>query len=150
MDQLRVPTVMIRVEVRMADGSDLVGRIYAPAAAAAHAGPMRADEWLDDPAPFLPFLPEGAERPVLLGKASVAVVTVPERAQAHDPDAEGALHAVEVECGGRVWHGRVAFDLPRLLDLLNRPEPFFVLRDGARDHLVHKRHVTRVSEGAEE
>ena len=150
MDDLRVPTVAIPVELRLGDGRRLAGRIFVPAAAAAHSGPMRPDEWLNEPAPFLPFLPDDEQRPLLLAKATLAGLTVPARAQAHDPEVEGALHAVAVECGGQTWRGQVAFDLPRLLDFLNRPERFFVLRDGARDHLLNKHHVTRVSETAEE
>jgi len=146
MNDLRVPTVALGVEVRLADGRGLMGRIFVPATAATHAGPMRPDEWLNEPALFLPFLPDGEERPLLLAKATLAGLTVPAHAQAHEPEVEGALHAVEVECGGQTFRGQVAFDLPRLLDFLNRPERFFVLRDGARDHLLSKRHVARVSE----
>lgn len=150
MEDLRVPTVAVAVEVRLGDGRLLSGRIFAPAAAAAHSGPMRPDEWLNDPAPFLPFLPDGQNRPVLLARTAVAVMTVPARAQAHEPEVEGALRAVVVECAGQTWRGQMAFHLPRLLDFLNQSDCFCVLRDGARDHLLNKRHVTQVSETEEE
>jgi hypothetical protein len=146
MNDLRVPTVAITVALRLGDGRRLAGRVFVPAAAAAHSGPMRPDEWLEEPAAFLPFLPDGEDRPLLLAKATLAAMTVPADAQAHEPGVEGTLHAVEVECGGETWRGQVAFDLPRLLDLLNRPERFFVLRDGEHDHLLNKQHVTRASD----
>lgn len=150
MEDLRVPTVAIAVELWLADGRRLTGRIFVPAAASAHSGPMRPDEWLNDAAAFLPFLPDGEPRTVLLAKASLAALTVPARAPSHDLEGEGALHRVELECGGQTWRGQVAFDLPRLLDFLNRPERFCVVRDGAREHVLNKRHVTRVSETHEE
>lgn len=149
MEHLRVPTVEIAVAILATDGRH-EGRIFVPAAAAAHAGPTRPSEWLDDAATFLPFWPAGAEHPVLLAKASLAVLTVPAQAEAHDALAEGTLHAVEVVCAGVAWRGQVAFDRSRLLDFLNQADRFFVLRDGAHDHVVHKRHVTRVRETAEE
>ena len=42
------------------DGGRLArGRIFLPAAASHHNGPMRADEWMNEPTPFFPFLPDG-------------------------------------------------------------------------------------------
>jgi hypothetical protein len=151
MEALRVPTVSIQVELYRCDGAVSAGRVFAPAAAASHAGAMRPLEWLNDGAAFAPFLPDGAPRAVLLAKEALAVLTVAAELQPYDVEADGHLHPARVEVtGGRVCAGQVAFELPRLLDLLNRPERFFAVRDGERVHLVNKRHVTLVSEPPEE
>jgi hypothetical protein len=37
----------------------------------------------------------------------------------------------------------------RVLDYLNRPDPFLIVRDGDREHLVRKQRITRVIEPRE-
>jgi len=60
---------------------------------------------------------------------------------------------VQVECRERVVAGVLVIDMPegqrRVLDCLNRPDPFLIVRDGEREHLVRKQRITRVVETRE-
>jgi hypothetical protein len=150
--QFQVPRLLRAAEVVSADGRVLRGRVFLPASAKAHAGAMRAEEWVNDPAPFFPFLPDGEGRPVILNKAQVAVLTVAASADPDDQEvAVGAkVRRVDVECGALRVSGDVLVDMPanhsRILDLLNRPGAFLNVREGDRHHLVRKSGITRVSE----
>jgi hypothetical protein len=139
--------------VLVADGRVLRGRVFLPATAASHAGAMRAEEWMNEPQPFFPFLPDGEGSPVLLNKDQLVVVTVAASADRDETlDEVGApVRRVSVECGALRLSGDVLVDMPanhsRLLDLLNRAGAFLNVRDGERHHLVAKGRITRVSEG---
>lgn len=148
----QVPRLLRAAEVLQADGRLMRGRVFLPAAAESHPGAMRAEEWMNDPAAFFPFLPDGEGRPVILNKQQVLVVTVAASAD-HDEtmDAVGAkVRRVRVECGSLRFDGEVLVDMPanhsRILDLLNRPGGFLNVREGERHHLVRKSGITRVSE----
>jgi len=49
--------------------------------------------------------------------------------------------------------GLLVIDMPeghqRVLDYLNRPDAFLIVRDGDREHLVRKQRITRVIEPRE-
>lgn len=153
---LRVPTLALPAEVLTVDGRSAVGRIFVPAAAHSHGGAMRADEWMNEPADFFPFLPDDAEQPVLLNRHEVLILTVPAHADAGDLVDTVPLpeKTVTVDCRGRRLSGRLVIDMPeehsRVLDYLNRPGRFLTLRDGPRHHLVQKSRITRVQETREE
>jgi hypothetical protein len=156
MSELRVPTVALAAEVLCADGRSFLGRIFVPAAAYRHSGPIRAEEWMNEAPLFFPFLPDDAKAPVILCKAQVLVMSV--RSEADQGDLPAEVQRLEkrvlVECGGRVLEGLLEIDMPvhkcRVLDYVNRPQAFITLRDGDRHHLVHKAHITRVVEAHEE
>jgi hypothetical protein len=152
--EFHVPRLLRAAEVLCNDGRVLRGRVFLPATAESHAGAMRAEEWMNEPAAFFPFLPDGEGRPVILNKAQVAVVTV-----AASADYDQALEQVgpptkrvRVECGALRIEGEVLVDMPadqsRVLDVLNRPGAFLNVREGDRHHLVRKAGITRVSEPA--
>jgi hypothetical protein len=148
----QVPRLLRAAEVVSADGRVMRGRVFLPASAQSHAGAMRAEEWVNDPAPFFPFLPDGEGRPLILNKAQIAVLTVAASADHDDTElAVGAkVRRVDVECGALRVSGDVVVDMPanhsRILDLLNRPGAFLNVREGERHHLVRKSGITRVSE----
>ncbi len=149
----QIPRLLRAAEVLVADGRVLRGRVFLPATAASHPGAMRAEEWMNDPQPFFPFLPDGEGSPVILNKEQLVVVTVAASADRDETqDAVGApMRRVSVECGALRLAGDVLVDMPanhsRLLDLLNRPGAFLNVREGERHHLVSKARITRVSEG---
>ncbi|MEW6336029.1 MAG: hypothetical protein ACOY3Y_20145 [Acidobacteriota bacterium] len=155
MSELRVPVAALPAEVLCTDGSVMRGRIFVPATAAGHEGPTLPDEWMNRPARFFPFLPDGDGRPLLLNKATVVAVTVPAWADEADPEmfAPAPEREVVVECGGRSFRGMVALELPehqrRVLDLLNQPGGFLTVRSTEHHHLIAKHHITRVVELAE-
>jgi len=143
-------------EVRCADGRLFVGRIFVPSSSSHHSGPMRPEEWMNETGPFFAFLPDEEKATILLNKQQVAVISVP---AFHDQDAdvedvELPIRRVLVEIGdrGRV-EGDLVIDMPlgqrRVLDYLNRPEPFLTLRGGDRWHLVRRSLITRVIESQE-
>ena len=146
-----VPRLLRSAEVLSADGRVLRGRVFLPAAAESHPGAMRAEEWMNDAAPFFPFLPDGEGRPVILNKLQLVVITVAASADRDDAlDQVAPLRRVRVECGALRLEGEVVVDMPanhsRILDLLNRPGAFLNVREGERHHLVRKSRITRVSE----
>ena len=151
----RVPRLLRAAEVLCADGRVLRGRVFLPAAAESHPGAMRAEEWMNDPAVFFPFLPDGEGSPVILNKEQVLVVTVSAAADRDDTldQVPAPVRRVNVECGALRLQGDVLIDMPvdqsRVLDLLNRPGAFLNVRDGDRHHLVCKARVTRVNELAD-
>jgi hypothetical protein len=156
MDELRVPTVALAAEVLCADGRRFRGRIFVPAAAPTHAGPTRAEDWMNESPLFFPFLPEEGGQAVLLNKRETLVVTVAAETDAEDlaEEATGPLHRVAVEAEGARLEGIMVVTMPeghsRVLDYLNRPQRFLTLREGERHHLIQKERITRVLEIAEE
>jgi hypothetical protein len=151
MSELRVPTVALDAEVLCTDGRRFRGRIFVPTTASRHTGPTRPEEWMNDAAPFFPFLPDEAEVPMILNKREVIAIAVPAEADAAEiPDSVVALRRVTVDTADRSFTGTVAIDMPegrtRLLDVLNRPEFFLTLRDGERHQLIQKRRIVRVLE----
>ncbi len=156
MTELRVPTMALAAEVVCADGRGFVGRIFVPASASRHPGPMRPEEWMNEGSAFFPFLPDDSQAPVLLNKREVLVISVPAVADAGDiPDgAENPIRRVSIETRQRRFEGTVVIDMPenqsRVLDYLNRSEAFLTLREGDRHHLILKERITRVMEIREE
>ena len=150
--ELRVPVAALPAVVTWLAGAPVSGRIYVPAVASRHGGPTRPDEWINEAPPFFPFLPDEAERPVLVNKGAVVALTVPAWSDEPDPDeaVPAPQRAVAVECGGMTFRGLLALDLPahqgRVLDVLNLAPTFLVVRDGESHHLVNKRHIVRVLE----
>jgi hypothetical protein len=150
----QVPRLLRTADVLFADGRRTRGRVFLPATAEAHAGPMRVDEWLEEAASFFPFLPDGEGRPVILNKEQLVALTVPGGGDLDDLQADSLLprQLVEVECGAQRLTGEVVIDMPadhlRMLDLLNRPGSFLAVREGERRHFVRKSRITRLSERA--
>jgi hypothetical protein len=153
MSELRVPMNAMPAEAVCADGRTFVGRIFVPSTSHRHSGPMRAEEWMNDPAAFFALLPDDGGGPMLLNKHEVLALTVPRDADHFEEEAgdqELPRRRVVVECGDRRLTGSLVIDMPatnsRVLDYLNRQEPFLTLHDGDRHHLVRKARVTRVVE----
>lgn len=153
MSELRVPTIAFDAEIVCGDGTWFVGRIFLPAASSHHTGPMRPDEWMNDTTPFFPFLPAEASSPIILNKAEVVVLSVVVEGELEEPGVESPHRRVQVECRERIVAGILVIDMPeghqRVLDYLNRPDSFLVVRDGDREHLVRKERITRVTEPRE-
>ena len=108
----QVPRLLRAAEVLCADGRVLRGRVFLPAAAESHPGAMRAEEWMNDPAVFFPFLPDGEGSPVILNKEQVLVVTVSAAADRDDTmdEVPAPVRRVNVECGALRLQGEVVID----------------------------------------
>jgi len=155
MIEFKVPTNALPAEILDAAGETTTGRVFVPASASRHTGAMRAEEWLDDPADFFPFLADGSSGSVILNKQQVVVVSIPVSAEHEEPDIDEAAtrRRVTVRCGEREFEGIVHIEMPeghsRVLDHLNRPGRFLGLWDGQRHRLIHKDHITGVKEKQE-
>ncbi len=151
-DEFRVPTVPLVCEVTLADGRRWKGRVFLPAAALSHDGPTRAEEWMNDTRAFFPFVADGEAKPFFVNKRDIVVVSVEAAADAGDilEGAESHVCRIVVEALGERLEGTVVIEMPeehaRLLDHVNRPEPFLTLRDDLRHHLVQKKRITRIIE----
>jgi hypothetical protein len=151
-NELRVPTHATDAEIHCADGRVFVGRIFIPEASSHHSGAMRPDEWFNEGGSFFAFLPDDAKATVVLNKRQVAVLTVPAPLEEPVEDAESAppLRRVVLELVDRRVEGQLLIDMPlgqrRVLDVLNCPESFLIVRAGDRWHLVRKSLITRVVE----
>ena len=151
MSELRVPTVAMNTEILCADGRGFRGRVFVPALASRHTGPMRLEEWLNEPARFFPFLPDDGDKPVLMNKREVLVMTFASPPPDDDsPVPDGPHRRVAVECEARRLEGVLVIDMPshlsRVLDCLNRSQMFLTLHDDDRHHLIQKERITRVLE----
>jgi hypothetical protein len=155
-DQLRVPTIPLECEVACADGRRWKGRVFLPATAQSHDGPTRAEEWINEAAPFFPFLADEESTVFLLNKREIVAITVEADADAGDivEGSQSPTRRILVEAEGERLQGTIIIEMPddhaRPLDFLNRTEPFLTLRDGHRHHLVQKKRITRILEVQED
>jgi hypothetical protein len=146
MEDFRVPTVATPAEIRYFDERALAGRIFLPSRDSEHGGPIQPVEWLNQSSVFFPFLEDGARRAVLLNKRYVVVLTVAV------PSDELPLLGVMVrlECGTLAMQGVLEIEAPesqrRVLDFVNRPQLFLVLRAGEKRHIIQKHRITRITE----
>lgn len=150
MSELRVPTVTVDVDVIYADGDELSGRIFLPALASRHEGPMRADEWINDRIPFFPLLQEGTDRASLLNKDRVLVMHVPGMQPMNPEASDIPTSQVRVHIAGRAFEGMFHIDLPetksRAQDYLNQSERFVALYDAQGCRLIRRIFIDRVEE----
>jgi len=152
MDDLRVPTTSLPVEILCADGRAMLGDIFLPAQSSLQAGPMRPEEWTESAQVFFPFRSLEARSLTILNRTEVVSLTVPSasNASADAPCADVPVVRVAVDAGGTTFEGDVLVDMPpghqRVADWLNAPATFITVRAGSAHHLIQKRHVTRVVE----
>lgn len=152
MDDLRVPTAALPVEILCADGATVLGDIFLPAFSSRQSGPMPPDEWTETAPAFFPVRSRAARTLTLVNRDEVVAVTVPAASNALNDDAlvDSPVFRVAVETGRVKFEGDIVIDMPpghqRVADWLNAPAHFITLRDGTAHHLIQKRHVLRVLE----
>lgn len=152
MDDFRVPTTRLAVEILCADGESLQGDIFLPAHSSVQPGPMRPDEWSGSMPAFFPIRMLDAQAVTLVHRAAVVSMSVAAAANSAPDDACPDLPVVRVavDAGGTRFEGDVTVDMPpghqRVADWLNAPAAFFTVRAGVTHHLIQKRHVSRVVE----
>ncbi len=151
MEDLRVPKRAVPVEVVLPGGEARQVSIYLSEGAASHPGPERVSDLLNGSAAFIPALEPATGTMTFLQRASIAVARV---AAAEEPADDSYTipteHEVEVTLAdGSRLTGLVAYVAPearsRLVDFLNRPEPFLRLLERDRVALVGRAHVARVA-----
>lgn len=151
MEQFRVPVVKRAARIRSTDGQLLTGSIFLPALAPDHDGPMRVEEWINHHEAFFPFLPEGESRSRILNKHNVLDLTLLDHPDT-EIDSIGLLQEVIVECGALHLDGTAWIDMPehasRLLDWVNQPSAFILIRDSKGIHILQKRAITFIAEKA--
>lgn len=156
MTDLRVPTTRQAVTITTSDGCASDGHVFMPSQSSRHAGPMRPDEWADTVHTFFPFRARDAAHSTILNLDAVVAFTVPIDGNSAAEDTLEALLTdapvarVSVAAGGATFDGDVIIDMPpdhqRVADWLNAPGTFITVRDRTAHHLIHKRHITRVTE----
>ena len=100
---------------------------------------------------FFPCLEAGIIKPVILNKRYVIVLSATKWEDETERLEEiGVARKVLVECGKLQLAGAVHINMPeeqsRLLDWVNRPEPFLLLREGQLWHIVQKSRITTLQE----
>ncbi len=151
MEDLRVPKRAIPVEVVLPGGEVRQVSIFLSEGAASHPGPERVSDLLNGSAPFIPARESGSGAMTFLHRASIAVARVAADEEPSDDSFTIPLeHEVEVTLvDGTRLSGLVAYVAPesreRLVDFLNRPEPFLRLLERERVALVGRAHVARVA-----
>lgn len=152
MQDLRVPTNCLPVEIRCVNGRSVLGDIFLPAYSSRHSGPMGAEEWTETVPHFFPVRSRVTGTTTLLNRDAVVAVSVPVPL---DDQTEAAcldcpVTRVAVEAGTDRFEGDIVVDMPpgqrRVLDWLNAHEGFLTVRTPIAHHLIHKRHITSVVE----
>lgn len=151
MDELRVPTIALEAEIRYFDERPIKGRIFLPIGTATREGPMHPEDWINQATHFFPFLVDGEERARILNKRYVVVLTISALEHVHVwAEPLGLVRNVHIECGTYQLDGSVYIDTPnylqRLLDFANRSEPFLVVYESGRRHIVQKNRITLMVE----
>jgi len=150
MSELRVPTLRQEASVDYIGGV-LTGSIFLPPLSSLHSGPPQPDEWINQPETFFPFLPEGAERAIILNKERVRALTIRlNPGIAIREDDEPFALPITVICGDREIRGSVVIEMShqhtRLLDYMNMRSVFIPIWAEDALHLIRKSCITKVFE----
>ena len=142
MEEFRVPTTAVEVELQFVDSRITRGTVFIPASTS-------VDAWISEPSLFFPFREQGTVVAEIVAKASVVRLTfTPPPARDEDTDMDMERSAVLIECPGGRFDGEVLLDTPsnqrRVLDYVNQPGAFIRLQKGDRVHLIQKRLVIRI------
>ena len=151
MEDLRVPKRPVSVEVVLPGGDARRVTLFLSGAAAGHEGPERPSDLLNGDASFIPARDERTGLMTFLHRASIAVARV--APDEEPPEASFTIpteHEVEITLAdGTCLAGLVAYVAPesreRLVDFLNRADPFFRLLERDAVALVGRAHVARVA-----
>jgi TrmH family RNA methyltransferase len=153
-DELRVPTVVVAVEITWADGRRARGDVFLPLAGLHPDEGLAPSKWLNSPPLFFPFRPAEAPGSILVNKRQVAALSLAVTLERPEEEVEAPVCWVRVETAGATFAGALRLERPapeqRVLDVLNGSGEFMALRDGEREHLVSRAHVARVIEGRAE
>ncbi|MCC7034891.1 MAG: hypothetical protein IT179_18865 [Acidobacteria bacterium] len=140
--------------ITLSSGESVEGSFFLSHASARHPGPERVAELMNGEPGFFPFELRGAGAPrtVLLNRAEVLTVRLPDDEARHEPGYDVAtphLVAIGLSRGPRLM-GEVRVYGPgghdRLSDWTRDPEPFRYLECAHETLLVNMRHVIDVSE----
>lgn len=151
MDELRIPKRRVPVDVVLPGGVTRNVLVFLSEAAPGHEGPERLSDLLNGSDAFIPAQEANGGGMTFLHRTSIAVARVAAEfdldAASFTPETE---HEVEIALAdGSHLCGRVRYSLPperaRLVDFLNRAEPFFRLVERDAVALVGRAHVARVS-----
>jgi hypothetical protein len=151
MEDLRIPKRQVPVEVVLPGGQSRRVSLFLAENAAGHEGPERVSDLLNGHEPFIPALDLDGGGMTFLQRTSIALARTTTIAE---PDGAGYTipieHDVDITLSdGTRLAGTVTFLAPpqheRLIDFLNRPEPFFRLLEREGVALVGRAHVARVA-----
>ncbi len=149
MNQLRVPTRRITVEVRTADGALAQGAMFHTETLYQTGGAEDIADELNDERSFVPFVAHDSEAcDCLLNKRHIVRVRIAGPTEIRRPSAAGAPLSTLLFSDGSWLTGRLLLDAPsgasRLLDKFNQAATFlpFATEDGVE--FVNRAHIVRV------
>lgn len=152
-----VPTYAAEVDLLLADGHAMKGKIFLPVTADT-LGHLPILGWLNGTEQFFPFMEEGQEATQLINKELVVQIIKAKELSSVEQELEDIsthegvwIEQIEVCCDPHVTvTGQLTMDAPkecsRVLDFLNQSGNFFSIRQGDKDCIIHKRYITRVKE----
>ncbi len=155
MNELRIPTNALEVEIVSLAGESRAGTIYLPALSAHRSGTMTPYEWINESRPFFPFRPRDAEVSILINRDQILFLGyVPPDIPEESDTPFVKTRFVEVFCGTQRLEGLLTIEMPeghtRVLDFINQPDIFLPLWDGKRMLLIRKSQVINIRELTEE
>jgi len=155
--EFRIPKLEVTAEVSLLAHPQKEVKLFLHEHAETHAGAERPSDLLNGPREFFPAV-EPAGKAVFLHRDAVTVISVPIESEfppdgsleCHEEAEPAAKMPVEVVIqGGTVIRGTVSFVLPegrnRLIDHLNSPDRFLIVREEGLARLINKRRIVRVT-----
>lgn len=152
-----VPTYATEVELLLADGHAMKGKIFLPITTDT-LGHLPILGWLNGTEHFFPFMEEGQGDTQIINKELVVqILKAKELSSVEQEIEEISVHEgvwieqIEVCCSPHLTvAGELIMDAPkecsRVLDFLNQSGSFFSIRQDDKDCIIHKRYITRVKE----
>lgn len=152
-----VPTYATEVELLLADGHVMKGKIFLPMTTST-LGHLPILGWLNSTEHFFPFVEDGQETTQIINKELVVqMIKTKELSNVEQELDDLSLHEgvcieqIEICCGAHVNAvGRLTLDTPkecsRVLDFLNQSGSFFTIQQGDKHCIINKRYITIVKE----
>ena len=156
-DEYRIPKLEISAEVSLLAHPQKEVKLFLNDRAETHAGAERPSDLLNGAREFFPAV-ETSGKTVFLHREAVTVISVPVESEFPpeesgedypEPETASRLPVEVVVQGGTVIRGTVSFVGPegrnRLIDFLNMPDRFLVVREEGLARLINKRRIVRVT-----
>ena len=155
--EYRIPKLEVPAEVSLLAHPQKEVKLFLHERAETHAGAERPSDLLNGPREFFPAV-EPSGKAVFLHRDAVTVISVPAESEfppegstgsGEEPEQAVKMPLEVIIQGGTVIRGAVSFVLPdgrnRLIDYLNSPDHFLIVREEGLAHLINKRRIVRVT-----
>jgi len=153
----RIPKLEVSAAISLLAHPQKEVKLFLHECSGTHAGAERPSDLLNGSREFFPAV-EPSGKTVFLHREAVTVVSVPVESEFPpeepgenplEPEPASRLPVEVVVQGGTVIRGTVSFVGPegrnRLIDFLNMPDRFLVVREEGLARLINKRRIVRVT-----